>query len=82
MGIYLEGYFISSEYRQYEERDTLAIVVAVVQDEKTNVYRVYMAERYHPDEFSVFKPGDKISLRGRPYVSQNGKLSWADGEIS
>jgi len=82
MGIYLEGLFISSEYRQYEERDTLAIVVAVVHDEKTNMHRVYMADRYNPDDFAGFKPGDKVSLRARPYVSLNGKLSWADGEIA
>lgn len=82
MGIYIEGYFINSEFRSYEERDTLAIVLAVVVDEKTNMYRVYLHDRYSLDDLQQFSVGDKITVRARPYVDKNGRLSWTDGEIA
>lgn len=77
----MEGYFISSEFREYQERSTLAVVVAIVVDDRTNMYRVYLDDRYSPDDLAAYKVGDKITLRARPYVSKDGKLAWADGEI-
>lgn len=81
VGIWMEGYYISSEFREYQERSTLAVVVAIVVDERTNMYRVYLDDRYSPDDLAAYKVGDKITLRARPYVSKDGKLAWADGEI-
>lgn len=81
VGIYISGMFIATEYREYKERSTLALMIAVVGDERTSMYRVYMDDRYTPDDFVAYKPGDDLRVKARPYVTKDGTLAWADGEL-
>ena len=82
MGVYIEGMYINHEAKSYEERDTLAVILAVATGENTNMYRIYMDDQYSEEDFGAYNPGDKITVRARPYVGKSGKLSWADGEIA
>lgn len=81
VGIFISGMFIATEFREYKERSTLAVMIAVVGEERTTMYRVYMDDRYSPDDFAANKPGDDISVKARPYVTKDGTLAWADGEM-
>lgn len=78
MGIFITGYFIMQEVNSYEGQDRISVVVAV----GASTYRVYMHDDYDPNLLASKKVGEKVTIRGRPYVNKKSRLVWVDGEIA